>query len=558
VSVGAVSAGPLGRHREQLVVGLVVSGIVLVTLLPYLYGYFSCPAEKRFLGLVGQNGGDQAFYLGWGAKQAENGHILFEDKYNGHADRRLVFNALWLVMGVSARWLGVSVLTVFHAERVVFSVLLLLSLYSLIRRFLETTRWRLLTLALAGLSSGFGVFRIPWQAWASPEGIRAVSPQTWTPDLWIVESNLLLTMLWEVVLPCATFLFFAVLSSAHSLLFLQRGSAWRTGLLALLLGSVYPYAVVSVYAILGGCALACVLLGRPFRKTLREYTTVCLVALPVVLWDGYLVWTDPRLTTGQVNYASPDLGEYLVGFGVLGVGSLVGAALAIWRRSRVHDFLLVWVAVTFVQIYLPLEWVPFQMQLILGVQAPLAILTVYALSSGWAALRGSHRAPARALWGAVLTATCLAALPTSLYHLANVFRGLDRRSLPEYIDRDLADAIDWLDGHADESAVVVSSPQVAPYIPVLANTRMYAGDYEAPTADFQAKLQRIRWLFERQQPKSDAAIVAFLRANRIEYLFYDRALAALGGEDVPRQLERIPELRLVFRNEAARIYRLRP
>ncbi len=199
------------------------------------------------------------------------------------------------------------------------------------------------------------------------------------------------------------------------------------------------------------------------------------------------------------------------------------------------------------------------MQLVLGVQAPLAVLAAYALSSAWKALRGSHLARNRALANVLVVVVCIAALPTSIYHFANVLRGLNRGTLPEYIDRDLAEAMRWLEQYADESAVVVASPQVAPFIPVLANNRVYASDYEAPTADFPAKLQRIRWLFDRRQPKTDAAIVAFLRVNRIEYIFYDRAaLAAFGGDETPRRLEHIPELALVFRNDAVQIYRLQP
>jgi hypothetical protein len=547
-------------RREHVALVAVICAVLLLTLVPYIYGWATCPTGMRFLGLIGQNGGDQAFYLGWGPKQAESGHLLFEDKYNGHAERRLVFNPLWLAMGWAARLSGSSVLAVFHVERVLFSGALLLAAYRLISDFLPPLRWRLAALLLLALCSGFGALVVPFREWGSPRGIFAVPPETWTPDLWVVESNVFLTMLWEVVLPCATFLFFVALRSLYRLLFQNAGSALGTGLVTLLLASVYPYAAVSVYSILAALVALRAAEGASLLRGLREGAIVVAVSAPMVAYDAYLVLTDPRLTTGQAGYASPGPLRYLVGFGVLSLLAPVGAYLLSRARAPHRRFLFVWVAVTLVQIYVPRSLVPFQMQLILGVQLPLAILAARALAAGAESLRGTRLGrPLRVAAGAALVLlVCALSTFTSAYHLVNVFKSLHLRTLPEYIDAELARAIEWMAKNTDESAVVLSSPEVAPYIPVLAHNRMFTGNYEAPTAGFAEKLERIRWLMDADAPKSDAEIAGFFREHRIAYVLYDEGLRRLGGEAARRRLEAVPGIALVFENDAARLYQVSP
>ena len=529
-------------EREKCLLAGWLLFVVLIIVLPHLYGLAACPPGHKFLGLVGPFGNDQAFYLGWGSRQAESGHLLFEDKFNGYTERRLVFNSLWLVMGWAARVSGTSVLTVFQVERVLFSVFLLIAAYRVIAAFIPSPAFRLFAVALVSLGSGLGAFLLSFGcSWA-----RLM------PDIWIVECNVFRTMLWESTLPAGTAFFLLSVYWTYRAFFDGPRYAARAGLFSLVLGSVYPYAVTSVYSITLVTALYRIVTKRGARAALRTGATIVLISVPIVAYDGLLVLTDPELVAGQARYESPDLLLYLLSFGWLSLLAPVGAFLALRSRDRRFDFILVWLSVTFCQIYIPVGLIPFQLQLILGVQVPMVILAVYALWRGWGALRRQSRL-AQALAGLAFMLLFGLSLPTSVCHYADVFKRLHRFELPEYIDEENLEAINWLAENTRGEEVVLAAPDVSPYIPLLAHNRVYCADYAAPTPDFEAKNQKLIWLFSPGLEKTDREICSFLARERIGYLYFSNALRRRFGTRVLQRLCRLPNVELVYQNQSTSI-----
>jgi hypothetical protein len=300
-----------------------------------------------------------------------------------------------------------------------------------------------------------------------------------------------------------------------------------------------------------------VLSGRDVIRGLREYAWVVAGALPVVLYDGYLAFTDPRLTEGQALYASPSPLLYLLGFGIVGFLALAGAGATLRRRDLPGLFLLAWILVTMVQIYVPLSLIPFQMQLVLGIRLPLAILATQTLVVAHAALDGTEFAnwAKTGLRGCALALVLSLAGVTSAYHVANAVGSLREGDLPEYLNRDLEAGMLWLERHTAEDSVVLSSPEAAPYIPVLANNRVYMGDYAAPTADYAGKQRKVRAALG-PGPVPVGLMERFVREERIAYVFWDRGLRRLGGAAAWRRLEESDTLTRVFRNPAVSIYRV--
>ena len=535
------------QNREKYFIAAIICIIVIIITIPYIYGYLTCPDNKIFTGLIGPNGHDQAFYLGWGAKQAENGHILFEDKFNGYTERRLVFNPLWLLMGWSAKIFNISILKIFHIERIICSIVLLLIIYKIISSFISDVKWRLIAFSFTAMSSGFGFLFALLHKWI-PDKFPA-SPLVYAPDLWIIESNIFLTMLWEVVLPAGTALFLLSIYLGYNTFFREKNWAWLTGLTTLALGTIYPYAVISVYFILGGCLVFKLISDKKYIRDIIIYTKIGIISVPIVLYDGYLVLTRPVLTTGQALYSSPNLLAYFLSFGVISIFAITGIFHILRKRKSDYYFLIIWITITFIQIYIPLKLIPFQMQLIMGIQIPLVIVAVLAMKNISILSKEYFKSPSfKFAEPAIISLLFCLALATSVYHYANLFVTMDKYSLPEYMAKSTEEAILWLAEKTEDSDVVLSHPKVAPYIPVLANNRMYCSDYPAPTADFVRKNEKINWLFNPDIHKSDKEIIHFLKANRIDYLFFDDRFQRTDEERMKKRLLSVNGLKLKFSN----------
>ncbi len=109
---------------------LLSTAFVLICLssLPYLYAHLSCPADKQFVGLIGWDVPGTYMYFMW-QKQAQEGHILFEDRLTPEQHEPFYFNLEWLLLGRLARYSGLSMIAAFQLERCLTIVMACITLY---------------------------------------------------------------------------------------------------------------------------------------------------------------------------------------------------------------------------------------------------------------------------------------------------------------------------------------------------------------------------------------------------------------------------------------------
>ena len=508
---------------------LIFTALLAVILsLPWLYGMYICPADKYYTGFLGLGGSDSAFYLGWGAAQAADGSFLFEDKYNGFAYRRAVFNPLWLCMGWFAKLFGLSIPVVFNIQRVLSSLFLVWVVYKILPDFFSHPTHRVMALLLVVFSSG----------------TKLIS----------AESNNFYNMMFEVNLPMATALFYIAVHAAYKTLYLKPKHGHIAGLLTLLLGTVYPYAVISVWIIFFAVtAWLCYAQAQNRRQHIIAYLKIVLWSSPIVLHDGYLVLTDPRLTVGQASFSTPNFIWYMtMGVGLLFFLAVLGTYFVVKRKYRLHYFIVIWAAVTLAQMYIPLSLIPFQVQLIVGVQLPLAILAVYALFQmkkyavkRWQKLQNIGQAGQMAILALLL----IVASPFSVRYYFQTFKKVQNLDIPEYLDLSAKKGMDWLKHNTHQEEQVLAMPLISPFIPVETANRMYSADYWAPTADYFTKAKQIFWLFDQDSIKTDMEIRHFLDSTKMDYLFYERLAAEKGGSVTPARLLQLPELEKVYEQE---------
>ena len=141
------------RYAEWIPVkvwALLVAGLLL---LPYRQRYADEWHGWRFTGIASQHFGDTASHLSW-VRQARDGWWLFESKFAGAEPRgHRFFNLLFLAMGKAARWTGLSVPGIFHVERTLAAVAVLMLAYWFAGQFFTDRRMRWVALILTTTSA---------------------------------------------------------------------------------------------------------------------------------------------------------------------------------------------------------------------------------------------------------------------------------------------------------------------------------------------------------------------------------------------------------------------
>ncbi|NJN97838.1 MAG: hypothetical protein HC875_29045 [Anaerolineales bacterium] len=379
----------LSKQEWRWLLGWSVA-IILISSLPYLYGWWLSTPEMQFSGFfIGVE--DTNSYLAKMRQGAEGGW-LFYLPYTPEPHPGVYLYTFYLLLGKLARLASIPLPLMYHLARVIFGLGLLLTLYHFISYFVSEVGLRRLAFLLAAGGSGLGWLVISLQ----------LAPQLGLPlDFYVPEAFIFLVLYHLPHLALAeTLLFWAVLWTLQS---------WQTGRWLPVFGAggaligvaLITAFYVGVFAIvLGLTALVLTLFQRVWRTTgvfWAKLITVILLSLPVLMYDAYIFATNPvlRVWNQQNLILSPEPWHYLLAYGPLLL--LAGYSLKrLWPQlvaeiKASDNFarckilcLLGWCLVFPVLVYLPFN---LQRRLVVGVQLPLAILAAYGVVHLTQALR---------------------------------------------------------------------------------------------------------------------------------------------------------------------------
>jgi hypothetical protein len=197
-------------------------------------------------------------------------------------------------------------------------------------------------------------------------------------------------------------------------------------------------------------------------------------------------------------------------------------------------FILGWFLVTFLLVYLPVDY---QIHLLNGWQVPMAILATTGLFDyiipwikrvlGRSAGREKFSASSIKMTAAVVL--ILAVLPTNLYLFAWRFLDLSRHDYPYYLYKDEINAMEWLDDNAQPDDVIFSSLTVGQYIPAMTGSHAYLAHW-AQTVDFYTKTDTVNAFFSAQSGQVDQTKI--MLDEGIDYVFFGPAEKQLGIEEI--------------------------
>ena len=102
------------QKKEWVFVSLITLGILLLTTLPYIYGFVSVPDGKTFMGLT-YNVDDHAQYFSW--YKAFQSDFLISNRQTSESNPKIFFNLLWWILAQFGKITGLSFVAVYQIFR---------------------------------------------------------------------------------------------------------------------------------------------------------------------------------------------------------------------------------------------------------------------------------------------------------------------------------------------------------------------------------------------------------------------------------------------------------
>jgi hypothetical protein len=507
--------------KKALPLLLIIIIQLLVYAAPYLYGVYQENKDFVFTGQFGpsnENNDTQCancFYLTMGFKQSYDGALIIEDKFQGYNTYPKIMHPWWILGGHLARIIGMDILTFNFLQRLLWTVLAATVVYFFSLQLFRKTVFAVFALLLFNFSS----YLIHY-----------------TPEGTVFVANIA-----AVVLPLA-YLLLAVLFFLLYQLIHEKKVLVQLSVVTLILAFSYPYAIITFSASV--CFFFLYLWKsqqKPLATVIRWYAVIFAPAAIVIAYDFYLVITDPRLVGSQSHVYSDSLPLLLLGYLPFTFFALL-FVLKIFRERVKQEYknfwvyLLIFSACSLLFTQIPTSILEFSMQMIVGIQLPLILMTLeYVrryLASKWIV----------PLLSASLFITML---PGAMFY-KDIFANMKSHHIPSFIPADIHEGILWLDQNASKQSQLLCLPYWSSYAGIWSGTRLYIGGDILFTPDYDNRLEQ---LYKVLEDPHQAALTHFLKNERIDYVFYDQKLE---NADKYGHLKAVLPV-VVFENSAVKI-----
>lgn len=505
------------RSKESQAIYLLMIAVLAMVNLPYLWGMTIQHEEFVFSGFVYEF----TFYdaLSYIAKMRPEwtGTWLYQNPYATEAHKPVLLFVLYSAMGRLASVLGVSLIAMYHAARVGFSILLLFAADRVIKTLEFRGASRVLAFVFVFTAAGFG--------WV----LRRVRTGDFPLDYFLTEASAFLSMVNypHFVLSSALILF-----SIAEFYRCARGEAswWSVPLLATMAfvqAWVHPRLVLTILAVGGIAALWGAMLKLwPARRWVLPLGATLAAALPPMAATMISVRADPIWFTWVDPYLpSYSPLEYFFMYGLLWPFAIYGAWKAARSRSARGVFLVSWLVVACVLPYLPMNA---QRRMTHGWNFPLALLAAYALAEHIIpALVQRWRLGERAATAiAVVVAVVMALSPLDyIYYGA---RKVVRGQFPAYYSVNRQEMMAWLDANTTSDDVVMGSFMTGMFIPAMSGNRVVLGHW-AETTESKQKDKEIGTFFSIGMSMEER--LAYLDEHEVDYVVFGQWESQPGGFD---------------------------
>lgn len=533
-----------GAAREARGVGAFIAVVLIVTALPYLFGYLTAPSGKQFMGIL-LNVPDTAQYFSWARESTRS--VLIENKLTPEPGDAVFFNLFWLLVGRMSALLALGIPEVTQLVRLIAGSLYLAAIYWFTGLFAWRPAHRWAGFLVISLGGGLG--------WILVVMKQFTGELLFPLDLYVNEPNTFFTVMAFPHQAMATGLLILIMGlSAIALRDLSVRAAIAAGVLGLLLGLQHGYDLLVVYGVTSVTALALLRLGARGPRIVLLTAIICVPSAPVAVYLYWLtskspIWQGVLAQYGNAGVFTPAPAHLLmlVGIPLVLVLSARGDTPAKTLLYPPEILLRSWLVIGFLLLYIPTD---FQIKMLAGWQVPVGVLATRAVFDHVApALRGTLKlAPDRGEVAAGIL-LILVVLPVNIYLYAWRFVDLGRHDYPYYLLDDEVAALRWLESNAQPSDVVLSSLTIGQYVPSVSGSRAFLAHW-AQTLDFYRKQDEVARFFDGRASEADR--LGVVSRFGVQYVFQGEPERALGCYSP----EKSPFLAPVFSSSTASVFRI--
>jgi len=479
--------------------------LIGLSCLPYLIAWALTPPDLQFGGLLSNplDGNSYLAKMRIGAEGSLRFYLIYSPElHEGH-----YLYVPYLLWGYLTARLGIPLVAAYHLGRVLAAFFVLWSAYRFLARFSLSPKHHMVSWLLVGVSSGLGWLLLP---------LGHI-----TPDLWVPEAISFYSLFTNIHFPLATGLMLWLFLLCTDPPGAQPSRARPLAKRALLAAScalgialVLPFAVMTVYPVIGVTLAWRWMRQRAFPRTAALVTAISAVPVVVVgAYDLYVTAVDPLIkawTLQDVN-PSPAPWQILVTYGLVGLLALWGAWRTLRTQERRLEPLIVWVVVNLLLVYAP---APFQRRLIMGLHVPLCGLAGFGLLDLAQRLRNQERR--RLLISLTIGVSAISNLVVILIALS----GAVAHDRHYYFTRAEADGMNWLHDHAPRQSVVLASPSTSLFVPVWSGLQVVYG-HPLETAYATERKDQVERFFAGTMPQAEES--EWLEGCRVQYLLWGPA-----------------------------------
>jgi uncharacterized membrane protein len=454
--------------------------ILLLSCVPYLIATLLAPEGWQFAGIL-VNPYDGHSYMAK-MRQGLEGNWLFHLTYTPEPHDGAFIFIFYLALGHLAALTHLPLILIFHLARLVAGLILLLTLFRFVTLVTPHPREQRLAFVLLFSASGLG--------WLG--AIFGAFPI----DLWVPEAFVPYSLYANPHFPLAMALMLIILQrvawptrSRHKKLEVRTPSnsllptsypllPW-TGLAALALALILPFALLTVWTILAVYLTWLYVTHRrlPWPQIWPTLGVVVFSA-PIILYDYWVSTSNPILAGwGAQNVTpAPPVSDLVLGYGLVGLLAIVGIWIIVYQRLNpvsAEWLVLLWAATTVVLVYLPFD---LQRRLINGLHIPLCLLAAIGLSR-WLShsrFKLSHR---RLITNSVVTIGALGTLIVWSFPLLGMLTPPTESETTAlfFWQEEEIEALNWLRDNTNSDDVVLASPRVGMFVPGQTGARAFYG-----------------------------------------------------------------------------------